>query len=324
MSNPSTPTASLVSSSSSSVAGPTTSATDDALLSLYRRCNQAAISIKQGQYDVAMGMLEILLSEYRANLQQHGGGTATTATATTATATTAATTTATTDATNENVVGNLDTPLLSCYFLSSSSQDDDVMKEDNETEAFTNKMFMNPIYIGFSEGGGAPPNCQIVISYVLLYNLALCHHLKATTTMTSNTSSSCLNKAIRLYEIAYILFRNNDDEENLSFRMLLRQPIEYHVMVLLCNMGHINHALGNKQEQLQCYDILASAMFHIIVNDHQYRHHHHHHDEDEHPQVVVRAPSSPLQKSTTINEMMDQLFYTIMPFISKAPSAPAA
>ena len=313
---PSTTSSSSLVSSTTTVTTGTDRSTNDALL-LYRRCNQAAESIRDGNYDAAMGMLEILLSDYQASLQI---GTPT-------------------NRNGDTLVS------LSCYFLLSQQQVKEGITEDKRSSTngtTTDRVFMSPIYIGFegerTDGAATrrvPPRCEVVISYVLLYNLALCYHLKAstaaTTTPSSSSSSTAMDatntsppsywvKALRLYEIAYTLFRshhNNDDThnvENITFKMLLRQPIEYHALVLLCNMGHIHHAMGNKPYQLQCYEILASTMFHIIVNGNPSGNDLH--EVEHHPRgEVVPSP---------LTDMMDKFLYTIMPFISTKPSAPAA
>lgn len=295
----------------------------------FRRCNQAAAYIKEGKYDEAKTMLEALLTDYQQSLNTP---------------------------LNANGAPDVVVVPLSCYFLSSTSS------SSTSASSFHSSVFMDPIYIS----GGVtttstnvprvPLGYEVIVSYTMLYNLSLCYHLKG---ISSKTELTYLNKAQRLYEIAYHMLYHQDETDMTEggdyFRIAshFRQPMEYHLMALLCNMGHVNHEKGNQEHKAQCYESLTRVIFHVVVNgtpscrlqqeqaQGRRRDRNYHHDEQQEQQpeddhgtnrngvgevggrtggnrVVLR------HRSTLVTQMMGGFIDIVGPFISNAPSAPAA
>ena len=296
----------------------------------FQRCNQAAAYIKEGKYDEARAILEAVLTDYQQGLNSPPN---------------------TNDTTTTVVVP------LSCYFVSLTPA------TSTTTPSFHSSMFMDPIYIS----GGVtttstnvprvPLDYEVIVSYTVLYNLSLCYHLKG---ISSKTDLTYLNKAQRLYEIAYGMLYHHD-ETNMAegggyFRIAshFKQPMEYHLMALLCNMGHVHHVTGNQEQKMQCYQSLTCVIFHIVVNgtpscrlqqeqaqgrrqERNYDHHDEHQEQqpedhdgtnrDEDGGDGSGTGGSQVMlphRATLVTEMMGGFVETVSPFISNAPSAPAA
>lgn len=97
----------------------------------------------------------------------------------------------------------------------------------------------------------------VMLSYVLLYNLALTHHLSAINAKKSSNSKSVqkkLKKAVALYELAYQIQSN----EGIQLSVL-------QTMAVVNNLGQIHALLGSMHKSQQCFESLLSAV--MIVKD---------------------------------------------------------
>ena len=93
---------------------------------------------------------------------------------------------------------------------------------------------------------------RTVITPVLIFNCALCHHLGARHCNDFATSQAFLSKANRLYEIAY---SEQDHDFNTIFKF-----------AIVNNVGVIHKELGSYEEAEACFDNLTSIMMIYTVS----------------------------------------------------------
>jgi hypothetical protein len=144
-------------------------------------------------------------------------------------------------------------------------------------------------------------------SFVLLYNLALAHHLSGLemTTDDSHLQRDRLCKALALYEVVYALPMNDDHD------MLMLQS-----MAVVNNMGHIHNTLGADEIARQCFQHVLSTI--VYLNVHR-----------SNAIVSSNTPSSPLSSLQSVNDEINQhldgfLANVINLILHLHPSAPAA
>jgi hypothetical protein len=91
------------------------------------------------------------------------------------------------------------------------------------------------------------------LSYVVLYNLALAHHLRAMEEDCKRLRNARLQQALCLYEHAH--------------QILLNQEIEVsalHNMAIASNLGHIHRFLGDESRAQLCFQHLLSTLLYIV------------------------------------------------------------
>jgi len=98
------------------------------------------------------------------------------------------------------------------------------------------------------------------LSCVAMYNLALCHQLKAISMANSQhrdlaSSRGYLFKALSLYEYSHQIFRNNE--------IHVKVPA-LHYMALVSNLGQIHHLMGDFSKHQQCNEYLLSVLMYAI------------------------------------------------------------
>jgi hypothetical protein len=109
-------------------------------------------------------------------------------------------------------------------------------------------LFKAPIYIHSTDTtatGFASTKYYIKSSFILLYNLALAHHLRAVTEPKPNKR---LKRAMQLYEIAYTMQLQDLDLSVLQ------------VMAISNNLGHIHTILRNETKSRQCFEHLLQSI----------------------------------------------------------------
>jgi hypothetical protein len=95
--------------------------------------------------------------------------------------------------------------------------------------------------------------CELV-SYAILYNLALVHHLKAVKESSSGRAQTLLlTRAMSLYEHAHHILINQDVDVSLM-----------HTMAIASNLGHVHHMLGDEQKARLCFQHLLSTIIYIV------------------------------------------------------------
>ena len=88
----------------------------------------------------------------------------------------------------------------------------------------------------------------VKMSFIILYNLALTHHLSGSTNLYSVRK---LRKALSLYELAYTIQMT----EEIQLSVL-------ETMAIVNNLGQIHLALGNEAKAEQCFrHLLSTLMF---------------------------------------------------------------
>jgi hypothetical protein len=94
-----------------------------------------------------------------------------------------------------------------------------------------------------------------ILSYSIVYNLALCHHLRAMSE-TSSIHEGYLKGAIFLYKHAQTLLMN----QSTKLDML-------HTLAIVNNMGHAYHLLHNEHTAKLCFQRLLQAIMGLSEND---------------------------------------------------------
>jgi hypothetical protein len=177
--------------------------------------------------------------------------------------------------------GLLSSRKFCCEFSSSGASS--FLRTFEEGRICKSSVFRDPIHIR-----GAVPTSELerceVISYAILYNLALTHHLESIDEPNQVLQRSLLHKSLALYEHAH--------------HMLMKQDIDapfLHTMALASNLGHTNHMLGDEERENLCFEYLLSTILYLVYYG----------------------------EAEQINEL-DGFLTNIMPLISKDSSAPAA
>jgi hypothetical protein len=96
-----------------------------------------------------------------------------------------------------------------------------------------------------------PENCS-TISAIIVYHLALVHHLQALQTEGSHESVTSLKKAARLYEHSYQLHMNESGTVD-----------DRRAMGLLNNLAHVNHMLHDESKANKCWQMLLSLILYV-------------------------------------------------------------
>ena len=144
-------------------------------------------------------------------------------------------------------------------------------------------VFQDPIFVSSSTHVSDLECCE-KLSYVILFNLALAHHLRALLETEPRLQRLRLQKALILYEHAHQVLMN----QNLEVSLL-------HTMAIASNLGHIHDNLGNESRARMCFEHLLSTILYL-----------------------VDCGEGGKMKS------LDGFFLNVMPLIAKCQSAPAA
>ena len=110
-------------------------------------------------------------------------------------------------------------------------------------------VFCNPVFLPRGVNQVTTLKYYVNLSFILLYNLALTHHLYA---MEGEGDQGSLRKALSLYELAYTLQMTEDIE--VSFLQ---------TMAIVNNLGQIHTALGNQKESKFCFEHLLSTIMYL-------------------------------------------------------------
>jgi hypothetical protein len=129
------------------------------------------------------------------------------------------------------------------------------MQEPNVTKGFLSDddpfIFRAPLYIQSRVTDHTSFTYYLESSFMLLYNLALTHHLSA---LSGKDTQKRLQKALGLYEFAYTI----QTTEDIQLTVL-------QTMAIANNMGQIHAALDDEVKSRQCFQHLLSSI--MFVND---------------------------------------------------------
>jgi hypothetical protein len=126
--------------------------------------------------------------------------------------------------------------------------------ETDQVTTATDEYFLciEPIKV-FAEVAATSPCILDILSYAILYNLALCHHLKAISTPPFTTDDTPnLQRAITFYNHAQQLlvkFHHNMDV--------------FHSLAISNNLGHAHHFLHNEPTAQLCFQRLLNVIMYI-------------------------------------------------------------
>jgi tetratricopeptide (TPR) repeat protein len=112
-------------------------------------------------------------------------------------------------------------------------------------------IFRAPLYIQSRVTDHTSFTYYLESSFMLLYNLALTHHLSA---LSGKDTQKRLQKALGLYEFAYTI----QTTEDIQLTVL-------QTMAIANNMGQIHAALDDEVKSRQCFQHLLSSI--MFVND---------------------------------------------------------
>jgi hypothetical protein len=126
------------------------------------------------------------------------------------------------------------------------------MQKPNVTKGFLSDdkpfIFRAPIIIPSHTADHTSFTYYVKSSFMLLYNLALTHHLSA---LSGKDTQKRLQKALGLYEFAYTI----QTIEDIQLTVLQK-------MAIANNMGQIHAALDDTEKSRQCFQhLLSSIMF---------------------------------------------------------------
>jgi hypothetical protein len=114
-------------------------------------------------------------------------------------------------------------------------------------------MFRDPIHLSSTVFDCEIEQCE-KLSCVIIYNLALAHHLRAMEEQNETSRQSHLHKALTLYEHAHQILVS-EDEIHVSL---------LHSMAIACNLGHVHHMTGNEPASQVYFQHLLSAILYVV------------------------------------------------------------
>lgn len=145
-------------------------------------------------------------------------------------------------------------------------------------------IFRAPIYMDTSLPQNELANCEL-LSYVILYNLALSYHLRAMCDEDNHIRNAYIEKALTLYEHAHHILTNK-----------VLQVSLLHPMAIASNLGHIHSLLGDEPRAQLCFRHLLSTIVYVVNSG----------------------------RSGERMEVPEGFFRNVMPLMGTSPSAPAA
>jgi hypothetical protein len=93
--------------------------------------------------------------------------------------------------------------------------------------------------------------CVEILSYSIVYNLGLCHHLKALYEDASTINTALLQRAVTFYNHAQKLMLAHDMDMDMDM---------LHTLAIANNLGHAYHFLHNEPTAKVCFQRLLNAI----------------------------------------------------------------
>jgi hypothetical protein len=163
---------------------------------------------------------------------------------------------------DEGTTTNTDEGTSPLHFVASQQQDDPPSITNNNSTNDSNKskesddwyLYEDPVRV-CAEKVLPSIDCIEIISYAIIYNLGLCHHLEAQFNSESTTHLRHLQKAVSFY---------NHAQKLMSSRSLHGVGM-IHSMVVANNSGHAHHFLNNEPSSKLCLQRLLNAI--VLITD---------------------------------------------------------
>ena len=99
---------------------------------------------------------------------------------------------------------------------------------------------------------------RIMISCIIVFNLALAQHNYSMTTKNTEDKKLALGKACRLYELAFNLHRNELEGSN---DMLFR-------LAIVNNLGLVHKSLDDMEAANKCFEVVLSTLLYLVDQGH--------------------------------------------------------
>jgi hypothetical protein len=117
-------------------------------------------------------------------------------------------------------------------------------------------LYKHPVQV-FTTSDDTPDELvEVVLSYAIIYNLALCHHLRAISENTPSIHEGIVKRAIALYKHAQKLLTSHSTKLDVL-----------HTLAILNNLGHAYHLLHKEATAKVCFWRLLKAIMRISDND---------------------------------------------------------
>eukprot|EP00934_Nitzschia_sp_Nitz4_P004184 Nitzschia sp. Nitz4//scaffold30_size153850//66942//67781//NITZ4_002776-RA/size153850-processed-gene-0.12-mRNA-1//1//CDS//3329547258//4174//frame0 len=130
----------------------------------------------------------------------------------------------------------------------------------------------NTLYIPTGEYHGlleTPLETHMVLSAVILFNLALCYHLAALNMNKEDTDKNftltrreALCKACSLYSLHYQMLATEEDQDFDAVKVML-------LLASINNLGHVNTLLGEDAAANKCFQWMLNTLL-LLVNSRQW------------------------------------------------------
>ena len=141
----------------------------------------------------------------------------------------------------------------------------------------TNDQYLFTRFISIPPSTAFSTKASSMIPTIIIFNLALVHHLHGRKITTSNNnpssggSSSILRKAASLYELSYGLLKEQSEEEvgNLGFA-----SNKLFVLAVVNNLGVLHWELNDGKKATKCFEFVMSVlvlMSNNVDDDDEYR-----------------------------------------------------
>jgi hypothetical protein len=112
-------------------------------------------------------------------------------------------------------------------------------------------LYEDPVCVK-AENALSSQKCVEILSYSIIYNLGLCHHLEALYEDASTINTGILQRAVTFYNHAQKLLLAHD----MDMDML-------HTLAIANNLGHAYHFLHNEPTAKVCFQRLLNAIMYI-------------------------------------------------------------
>jgi hypothetical protein len=125
------------------------------------------------------------------------------------------------------------------------------MQDQVEANCQSPYLYTEPVYLSEVPRSSGEESITS-LSFIIMFNLALCHHIKGTSSEEDALSQKTFAIAKRLYELTFQM-QAQDVETNLFL-----------TSALLNNLSLVHKALGNSHEAGQCDQLLLSTLLLLV------------------------------------------------------------